>query len=140
MSTVLRTIAEAELDQTFPDLKPQTRNELATSLVRQWVGNNGSAVIMTREVQVWFRLKKLEDNQTQVVRECVPQTFVDHMRKSRVVEEEIPALLHELNLCQSVQCLTDYGQPLRLRVDPAKPMFFVELVLDEDELHRYPNG
>jgi hypothetical protein len=31
-------------------------------------------------------------------------------------------------------------QKVRLRVDPAKPRFFVELVLDDDEWHRYPNG
>jgi hypothetical protein len=84
-------------------------------------------------------MKKL-DGQTQVVRDCHPQTFVDQIRKSRVIEEQIPGVLHALNVRQSAEAMTDYGQKVRLRVDPAKPMFFVELVLDDDEWHRYPNG
>ncbi len=143
MSNALRKVAEYELDQCFHDLDPLIRDELATSIVRQWIGNDGNAVIVTREFHFWFRMTKLEDGQTQVVRDRDPQTFVDHLRKSRVIEAQIPGLLHELSVCQSVQCLTDYGQKLRLRVDPGskpgKPTFFVELVLDEDEWHRYPN-
>lgn len=140
MSNALRAIAEHELEQCFHDLNPQIRDELATSLVRQWIGNDGNAVIVTREFHFWFRMKKLEDGQTQIVRDREPQTFVDHMRKSRVIEEQIPSLLHELSVRQSVQCLTDYGEKLRLRVDPGKPTFYVELVTDDDEWHRYPNG
>ena len=33
-----------------------------------------------------------------IFRERQPQTFVDQLRKSRVIEEEIPALLHELTV------------------------------------------
>lgn len=62
------------------------------------------------------------------------------MRKSRVIEEEIPALLHELSVRQSAECLTDHGEKIRLRVDPGKPMFFFEIVADNDEWHRYPSG
>jgi hypothetical protein len=140
MSNALRKIAEHELDQCFHGLSPLTRDELVTSLVRQWIGNDGNAVIVTRDFHFWFRMKKLDDGQTQVVRDREPQTFVDHMRKSRVIEEQIPDLLHELSVRQSAECVTDYGQKIRLRVDPGKPMFFVELVLDDDEWHRYPNA
>jgi hypothetical protein len=140
MSNALRRIAEHELDQCFHELDPLIRNELATSIVRQWIGNGGNAVIVTREFHFWFRMKKLEDGQTQIVRDREPQTFVDHMRKSRVIEEQIPSLLHELSVRQSVECQTDYGEKLRLRVDPGKPTFYVELVTDDDEWHRYPNG
>jgi hypothetical protein len=120
-------------------LSQLTRDELATSLVRQWIGNEGNAVIVTRDYQFHFRIKKLHDEQTQVVRNCKPQTFVDHVRKSRAIEEDIPRLLHELSLRQSVEYMTDYGQKMRLRVDPRKPMFFVEIVTDDDKWHRCPN-
>ena len=139
MSNPLRVIAEHELDQCFPGLDAMTRHELATSLVRQWIGSAGSAVLFTREFHFRFCISNLDDGNYQVVRDRKPQTFVDHVRKSRVVEEQIPGLLHELNVRQSVECVTDYGQKVLLRVDPAKPMFFVELVLD-DSWHRYPNG
>src|SRR5205823_6611663 len=139
MPNALRKIAEHELDHCFHDLEPHIRDELATSLVRQWIGNDGNAVIVTREFHFWLRMNKLENGQTQVVRERQPQTFVDQLRKSRVIEEEIPALLHELTVRQSVECLTDYGQKIRLRVDPRKPTFFVELVTDDDEWRRDPD-
>jgi len=139
MSNALRKIAEHELGQCFHDLSPQTRDELTTSLVRQWIGSDGNAVVVTPDFHYWFRITTLEDGRTQVVRDRNPQTFVDQMRKSRVIEEEIPALLHELNVRQSVECLTDDGTRLRLRIDPAKPMFFIEMVADNDEWHRYPN-
>jgi hypothetical protein len=140
MSNALRKIAEHELEACLPGLNPLTRDELATSVVRQWIGNDGNAVILTPEFNFWFCIKKVEDGGTQVVRDRQPQTFVDHMRGSRVIEEEIPGLLHELNVRQSVQCVTDYGQKVRLRVDPGKRGFFVELVLDDDVWHRYPNA
>jgi hypothetical protein len=140
MSNALRNIAEHELDQCFDDLSTATRDELATSLVRQWIGSDGNAVIVTRDFHFWFRVKTFDDGQTQVVRDRRPQTFVDQIRESRVVEEQLPAVLHELNVRQSAEAMTDYGEKVRLRVDPAKPTFFVELVLDDDEWHRYPNG
>jgi hypothetical protein len=140
MPSTLRNIAEHQLDQCFHDLSPVTRNELATSLIRQWIGHDGNAVIVTRDFHFWFRVKELEDGRTQVVRDRRPQTFVDHMRKSRVIESEIPRLLHELAVRQSVECQTDYGQKSRLRVEPGrKTAFFIELVLD-DQWHRHPNG
>lgn len=140
MSNALRKIAEHELDQCFHGLSAATRDELATSLVRQWIGSDGNAVIVTRDFHFWFRMKKRDDGQTEVVRDRHQQTFVDQVRKSRVIEEQIPRALHELSVRQSAEAMTDYGQKVRLRVDPAKPMFFVELVLDNDEWHRYPNG
>ena len=140
MSNALRKIAEHELAQCLQDLNSQVRDELTTSLVRQWIGNDGNALIITRDFHTWFRLKKLDDGRMQLVRDRHPQTFVDQMRKARVIESEIPCLLHELNVRQSTECLTDYGQKIRLRVDSGAAEFFVELVTDDDEWHRYPSG
>ncbi len=55
------------------------------------------------------------------------------------MEQEIPGLLHQLSIQQSVDCMTDYGQKLRLRVNRGKRSFHIELVLDDKEWHRYPN-
>src|SRR5580704_9532873 len=105
MSNALRKIAEHELDRCFHGLSAAACDELATSLVRQWIGNDGNAVIVTPDFHVWFRIKKLDDGQTQVVRDVEPQTFVEHVRKSRVIEDQIPKLLHELNLRQSTDAI-----------------------------------
>jgi ABC-type nitrate/sulfonate/bicarbonate transport system ATPase subunit len=49
MASVLRKIAEHELDQCFHELDAQTRDELATSLVRQWIEDADNAVLVTRQ-------------------------------------------------------------------------------------------
>jgi len=141
MSSALREIAELELDQCFDDLSPTTRDELANSLVRQWIGNDGKAIIVNRDFEFSFALTTRSDGALQVVRERAPQTFVDHMRKSRVIERDIPRLLHEVSIRQTTECMADYGQKLRLRAEPNKsPTFFIEYVLDDEPWHRYPNN
>lgn len=140
MSNVLRKIAEHELDQCFHDLPPVIRDELATSLVRQWIGSAGNALIITAEFHYWFRIEKLEDGGTRVVRRREPQTFVDHMRRYRVIEAEVPSLLHALSVRQSVECVTDCGEKIRFSVDPAKPAFAIEFGVDGKKWRRHPNG
>jgi hypothetical protein len=130
---VLRRIAEHELATCFPDLAPTSREELATSLVRQWITNDGRAVIVTRDLHYRFHLTRREDGMSRVVRDIREGTFSEHLRRSRVIEEEIPGLLYQLSVCQSARCSTDYGEVLQLRVDPAKNLFYIELVPDRDK-------
>lgn len=129
---VLRRIAEHELAQSFCDLAPMKKDELATSLVRQWATHAGEAVILTSEHEIWFHLQRLEGGGTKVVRDVRPANFVKHLRRSRVVEEEIPALLDALNVRQSVQCYTEDGELLHLRVNPAEKKYYIELVPDSE--------
>lgn len=128
----LRRVAEGILNETFHDLSSDSRDELATSLVRQWITNEGVAVIVTRDHCIWYHLKPNEDGSGQVVREVTPGTFTDHMRRSRVVEEQIPQLLHEVTLRQRARCTTDDGEVLELRVEPATKTFHIELVPDDE--------
>lgn len=129
---VVRAIAEKELDACFHDLSQTTRTELTTSLVRQWLTNDGTAVIATRDHHFWFRMSRLNNGTRQVVREVQEGTFSQFMRRSRVIEEQIPSLLHELNLRQSTYCFDEHGEMLHLSVDPAQKLFAIELVPDED--------
>jgi hypothetical protein len=129
---VLRKIAEHELETCFHNLSPTTRDELATSLVRQWTTYEGKAVIPTPKNHFWFRVSPLEEGGTKVVRETSEASFSDHMRRSRIPEADFPALLHDLTLCQSTRCYNSDGEMLQLRVDPAKKEFYIELVPDED--------
>ena len=93
---ILRKIAEKELDASFRELDRVTRDEYATSLVRQWVTNGGVAVIPTADHDLWFRVTPLEDGKTQVVRKIEKGNFSEHLRRSRVIENQIPRLLHGL--------------------------------------------
>jgi hypothetical protein len=129
---VLRRVAEHELEQTFCDLTAAKKAEFATSLVRQWATNAGEAVILTLEREFWFHLSRLDGGGTQVVRDVQPGTLAGHLRRSRVIEEEIPALLDALSVRQSVQCYNDDGELLQLRVSPAEKKYYIELVPDSE--------
>jgi hypothetical protein len=129
---VLRKIAEDQLGDCFHDLDAATRIELAISVVRQWITCEGNAVIVACDRHFWFRIRKMEDGQSHVVRDIEKGAFIDRMRRSRVMEEEIPHLLHDLNIRQCVRCYSAVGQLLQLRVDPAKRKFHIEVVRDED--------
>ena len=48
--------AESELAKHFGDLDAPVRDELATSLVRQWLTNDGYAGLVTPTRQCWFQL------------------------------------------------------------------------------------
>ena len=52
----LRKIAEGELAKQFLGLSAAVRDQFATSLVRQWLTNDGHAGVVTPTQQVWFRL------------------------------------------------------------------------------------
>jgi hypothetical protein len=52
----LRRLAEGEPAKKFLGLSAAVRDQLATSLVRQWLTNDGHAGIVTPTQQVWFRL------------------------------------------------------------------------------------
>jgi hypothetical protein len=52
----LRRIAERELANQFLGLSAAVKDQLATSLARQWLGNDGHAGIVTPTQQVWFQL------------------------------------------------------------------------------------
>ena len=51
-----RKIAENQLEKCFGDLDPVVKNELATSLVRQWLANDGHAGFVTSTHQFWFEM------------------------------------------------------------------------------------
>lgn len=129
---LLRKIAEDQLGDCFHDLDAATRNELAISLVRQWITCDGNAVIVACDRHFWFRMKPMAAGQSQVVRDIEKGTFIDRMRRFRVMEEQIPHVLHDLNIRQCARCYSAIGQLLQLRVDPAKRKFHIEVIRDED--------
>jgi hypothetical protein len=114
----LRRIAEGELAKQFLGLSAAVRDQLATSLVRQWLGNDGHAGIVTPTQQVWFRLVAEGDYQEVRVSTAEGGWGRALARDWHVDENEVPGLLHRFNLCQSAQCRTIDGRAVELRVEP----------------------
>ncbi len=62
------------------------------------------------------------------------QNWSRHLtRRWQVDEEEIPELLHRLNLCQSVLCRTTDGRTIRLWMEPKEEIVRCEEYEGEEE-------
>jgi hypothetical protein len=114
----LRRIAEGELAKQFLGLSAAVRDQLATSLVRQWLTNDGHAGLVTPSQQVWFQLVAEGDLLEVKVSTAEGGWGRALPRHWGVPAAEVPELLHRLNLCQSASCRTADGGTVELRVEP----------------------
>ena len=113
----LRNIARFELTRHFNDLAPTTREELETSLVRQWLTCDGHAGIVTPAYNFWFRLVRQEEGYHVGADQCESRVAA-MLRECGAGEEEFPELFHRANLSQSVEFVGRDGKLCRLSVDP----------------------
>jgi hypothetical protein len=129
----LRKIAERQVDHQFGDLDASVRNDLATSLVRQWVRNDGYAGLVTPIRQYWFEMVAKGEQLEVGCTEAKGNRGRILSRDWRVAEDEIPALLHQLNLCQSASWRTTDGRTIRLGIDPKERTVRCQKQLGEEE-------
>ncbi len=130
----LRKIAENELTRCFDDLDSAVTNDLAISLVRQWLTNDGYAGLVTPTHECWFHMVPKEVSSVDVGLRKKKQNWSRHLtRRWQVDEEEIPELLHRLNLCQSVLCRTTDGRTIRLWMEPKEEIVRCEEYEGEEE-------
>ena len=115
-----REIAEKTLARYFGKLEADLRDELATSLVRQWVSNDGHAGIITPTHQFWLQVVPRSDGVEVRCRPVKRNWGRVLSQKWDLSEDEIPGLFHQLNLCQSVLCRNADGRTIRMRVEPKK--------------------
>jgi hypothetical protein len=114
----LRRIAENELRKRLGDLDAAIRDELATSLVRQWLTNDGHAGLTLPSCHCWFQLIRKRDGYEVGFDRTERSGSRALLQDWQVDEDEIPAVLHQLNVCQSVLCHTTDGRTIRLWIDP----------------------
>jgi hypothetical protein len=129
-----RKVAESVLAEHFSDLDVGVRNALATSLVRQWLTNDGCAGFVTTSHRYWIQLVPKEDGGVQVgVRKFKGSWGAVLSQDWHLEEDKIPAFLHQLNLCQSAQCRNKDGRSISIRIEPkARTIRCQELPGEED--------
>jgi hypothetical protein len=115
-----REIAENTLAKYFGKLDADLRNELATSLVRQWVSNDGHAGFVTPTHQFWFQVIPMSDGVEVKCRPVKKHWGRVLSQKWDQSEDEIPGLLHQLNLCQIALFRIADGRTISMRVEPKK--------------------
>jgi hypothetical protein len=113
-----RRIAEGELARLFGGLDAAVRDQLATSLVRQWLTNDGHAGLVTPTQQLWFQLVAEGDLLEVKVSTAEGGWGRALSQHWGVPAAEVPELLHRLNLCQAAWCRTADGRVVELRVEP----------------------
>jgi hypothetical protein len=113
-------IAKKILAKHFGDLDPAIDDDLARSVARQWHTYDGHAGIITPTRNFWFQMVATE-NGVQIGENPAAGNWGRVLAEEwHVAEEEIPGLLHQLNLGQSATCRTVDGRTIRMRVEPAK--------------------
>jgi len=127
-----RKIAENELDRRLGNLEPALKQELSISLIRQWITNDGHAGLVTPSRHFWFHMVRKEDGGADVGFEAHPGRFAKTLLQWGVAEDQVPGLMHQLNLCQSVRHGTGDGRTLQLRMDAAKKMLSVQEAEEDD--------
>ncbi len=115
---VLRKIAENEIAECFGELNAVVRNDLATSLVRQWLTYEGHAGIVTATHQCWFHLIEKGDHLDVGFGRGAGNLGKILMEEWGLQRAEIAEVLHRLNLYQSVLYRRGDGRTLRLWIEP----------------------
>jgi hypothetical protein len=129
----LRNMAEQDLKARFGDLQPLVKQEMATSLVRQWITLDGYAGLVTQTHNFWYHMIRTDSGGYEVGCEQQASYLLNELRACNVREEEFPALLHDLCLCQSAVCQTADGRGILLCIIPKEKIVKIEPVASEEE-------
>lgn len=114
---VLRRVAEHELEAVYPGLPPDRREELVTSVVRQWLTHDGHAGILGFYMNHWLTLDRA-GGRLGVVREKVAGSLWVFLGPWHIGEDQLPDILRALNLGQTAVFTNKRGVRLRVRVEP----------------------
>jgi len=120
-SRALRHLAEQLIeeiagDEAFPEGE---REDLATSLVRQWVSYDGHATLFLGGRQVYLVLGQTPLGRPCVVPLAAPGRWLKQLTGEwKVSADDLPEALDRLNRGQSAEVVNADGVPLRLWVNP----------------------
>jgi hypothetical protein len=128
-SRALRQLAEELLEEIAEDegIPEAEREDLATSLVRQWVSYDGNATLFLGGRQVYLVLGQTPLGRPCVVPLAAPEGWLKELsREWKVLLYDLPEALDHLNRGQSAEVVNADGVPLRLWVNPREKSRGVE--------------
>jgi hypothetical protein len=118
-SDVLRQIAGYELDKLFPSSEPRARNDLITSVVRQWQTCAGHAGVFTVAVNYWLQFEETADGRSCVHTDATSSGgLLQILRNRGAQEDDLARILRQLTLRQTAVFDTDAMLTLEARVSP----------------------
>jgi hypothetical protein len=134
-SRALRRLAEALLDDMteYEVIPEEEREDVATSLVRQWLTCDGSATLFLGEEQIYLVLGRTPLGKPCVVPEPAGHGWVRQLTRDwNVSPDDLPEVLGQLNRGQSAEVVNGNGVPLRLWVNPREKRRGVDPLVPEN--------
>ncbi len=124
---LIRRIAQEE------EIPEGEREDLATSLVRQWITCDGSATVFVGEQQVYLALGRTPLGRPCVVPGPALPGWLGRLREDwKVSPDDLPEVIDQLNRGQSAEVVNSDGVPLRLWVDPRERSRGVEPLVQDN--------
>lgn len=129
---ILRSIANAELEKIFPGQARDPREELVTSVVRQWTTYDGNAGIFTIPIHYYLTVQQ-RTGKVLAGTEVMPGTLKQILAKWGVVERDLPRVVWDLSIAQMALLVNNEGITVRVTSDPRDHTFRFEEVRDADD-------
>lgn len=133
-SCVMRQLAEELFQRIAFDLgfEDEQRDEIVTSLVRQWVTYDGHATLFLGDRQCYLDIARTPLGKPVVVPEPALRGWTRQLIEDwKVDPEDLPGMFEQLNRGQSAEVINIAGMPLRLHVDPKERSRGVEPLVQE---------
>jgi len=133
-SRILRQLAEELVEKTAEQqfLSQEQRDELTTSLVRQWITYDGNATLFVAEHQFYLVLSKTPLGKPFINPEPALAGWMRQLTQDwRIAADDLPAVIDQLNRGQSAEVINSDGTPLRLWVNPKERGRGVEPLVEE---------
>ncbi len=108
------------------------RDDLVTSLVRQWITYRGNATLFLREQQFYLTLSRTPLGKPCPRLERVSSDWVEPLTEDwKIDPDDLADVFDQLNRGQSAEVTNTDGIPLRLSVDPSQRARHVEPLVKE---------
>jgi hypothetical protein len=133
-SRALRQLAEDLIHRVASDLEfmDEERNELVTSLVRQWVTYSGHSTLFIGDRQIYLDIANTPLGKPVIVPEPALHGWTRQLTEDwKVDPDDLPGVFEQLNRGQSTEVVNTDGVPLRLSVDPKERTRGVEPLVTE---------
>jgi len=128
----LRQLAEGLVEKLIGEdgFAAETRGDLVTSLVRQWMTYEGNATLFHGSGQAGFRLDAGPFGKPRLIPEAVSSGWLDRVALDwGIPEDGVPGIIDQLNRGQSAEAITRDGVAVRLWVNPKERSRCIEPVV-----------
>ncbi len=129
----LRQLAESVIEKLIAEgiVQEYQKEDLVTSLVRQWSTYEGKAALYLGDRPVYFVVKQTPLGRPYAVSNPGNPTWLSEVVRTRkIAAESVPDVIEQLNRGQSAEVTNDEGLPLRLWIDPSEGKQGVEWLVE----------